>query len=128
MISFSEFNKLSNDQKRDYLNEIRAEHSVKEIMEQWGITRSLFYQMAHEVGLPLARKGNSNNQPKKKAPSDHMAEETPGGAIEPNDAGSSSLRFSLDTVGTTGMVRNILSFFDQFPEQEVRIKMEVEVF
>jgi len=132
LISFSEFSKLSSDHKREYLMEIRAEHSVKEIMEQWGITRPLFYQIAHEVDLPLARKGGSKNQPKpknnnKKEAPNHMAEGTAYGAIESDDATNNKLHFSLDTVGTISMVSNILSFIGQFPEQEVRIKMEVEV-
>lgn len=133
MISFSEFSNLSNDDKRKYLAETRTEHSVKDIMENWGITRPLFYKIAHEVGLPLARKGRSTSQTKnvknknKEETHNQMVDETTYAAIEQNDSTNNKFRLSLDTVGTISMVQNILSFIGQFPEQEVRIKMEVEV-
>lgn len=129
MITFPEFNQLSDNDKRECLSTLRAEHSVKDILEQWGITRPLFYKIAHDVGLPLARKGKANGKtkPKSKEKKITNAARDSYPSAELKVSTNNTLSLSLDTTGPASIVKNVLSLIAEFQDREVKIKMEVEI-
>jgi len=124
MMSYQDFKELSQDDKLTYLTQLRSESSINDILEQWGITRPVYYSIAHEVGLPLKSKGNSNssrNTPVKRPrkTSVPMATEESGNGHR--------VSFSIDTSGPLSLVSNILSAITDLGDKQVRVKMDVEV-
>lgn len=127
MITYSEFKQLSNEEKRDSLTRLREERSVKDILEAWGITRPVYYALAHEIGLPLNRKGDvKQGKPKKHI---NRVQDLKAKYIETphEDVEKSNFTLSLNTVGPVSIIKNILSSINDLHDKEVRVKMEVEV-
>ncbi|NLW92423.1 MAG: hypothetical protein GXY34_12595 [Syntrophomonadaceae bacterium] len=125
MISYQDFKGLSKEDKLTYLTEIRSESSINDILEHWGITRPVYYNIAHEIGLPLQRKGSRHN-----GDSGKNKLKRPVKTARPlslDHSISSGFSFSIDTSGPGNMVSNILGVISNLEDKQVRVKMDVEV-
>lgn len=127
MMSYANFKELSKDEKLTYLTKLRSENSIKDILEQWGITRPMYYTIAHEIGLPLNRKGNSSAKTAKNHNRGRRPKENnlPHVAEEINN--EQKFTFSIDTSGPISLVSNILGVISGMEDRQVRVKMDVEV-
>ncbi|MGE5389686.1 MAG: hypothetical protein ACM3PE_01355 [Deltaproteobacteria bacterium] len=127
MMSYQDFKELSKEDKLTYLTELRSESSINDILEAWGITRPVYYNIAHEIGLPLKRKGSSKNHDSGntvKRPVRAARQTRPLSIEHSDDPGFS---FSIDTSGPVNMVSNILSVIGDLENKQVRVKMDVQV-
>ena len=126
MMSYDSFKQLSKDEKLTYLTELRSESSINDILEQWGITRPVYYNIAHEVGLPLKHKGKSTSSSgRSDAPKRPRKSTVPVNMENPGNGQKFS--FSIDTSGPVSLVSNILSVITDLEDRQIRVKMDVEV-
>ncbi|MGR6835832.1 hypothetical protein [Syntrophomonas erecta] len=131
MLSFTDFNNLSNEEKLTYLQKLRNQRSVNDIASAWGISKSKYYAMAREIGLPMKARGKrarkTNSSPSTET---QNANNTPNQiTTEPEEQNNrSKFSFSLDTQGPASMVYNVLSIFKDTgfsDDTEVRFKIEI---
>jgi len=124
MMSYQDFQELSHDEKLTYLTKLRSESSINDILEQWGITRPVYYAIAHEVGLPLKRRGTGKTE--QKAPVKRPRKTSVPMPIE-EPVNGNRVSFSIDTSGPLSLVSNILSAISDLDNKPVHVKMDVEV-
>lgn len=126
MMSYDSFKQLSKEEKLTYLTKLRSESSINDILEQWGITRPVYYNIAHEVGLPLKRKGASDKNSGKNGGARRTRKTAVPETVQ-NPADGRTFSFSIDTSGPVSLVSNILSVISDLDDRQVRVKMDVEV-
>lgn len=126
MMSYDSFKQLSKEEKLTYLTQLRSESSINDILEQWGITRPMYYSIAHEIGLPLKRKGASNKSSGQNGGA-RRSRKTAVPETMPQPANGQTFSFSIDTSGPVSLVSNILSVISDLDNRQVRVKMDVEV-
>lgn len=125
MMSYQDFKELSKEDKLTYLTQLRSESSINDILENWGITRPVYYNIAHDIGLPLQRKGSS-----KIINSNNKAVKRPARATRPlslDHSSSPGFSFSIDTSGPVALVSDILGVIGNLEDKQVRVKMDVQV-
>lgn len=66
MISFEEFNGLSEEEQKSVLQKLKGEVGVKEVIEAWGISRSKLYNMQNRLGITNERKSRKPKDKKVK--------------------------------------------------------------
>jgi len=125
-MSYQDFKELSKDEKLTYLTQLRSESSINDILEQWGITRPVYYNIAHEIGLPLKRKGSSNGNGAKKQ-NIKRSVHTPRPLASEHPSNDERFSFSIDTSGPVSLVSNVLNLISDLENKQVRVKMDLEV-
>ncbi|MDD3364956.1 MAG: hypothetical protein PHZ03_08255 [Syntrophomonas sp.] len=125
VISLSDFNKLSEKDKKKTLENLKQELGVSGIVKAWEISRSKVYSMLRESNISVNRKISRPSKTKKAdaslesqnaATATHSPTERPGNLVEPEEsqldfdtkADGSKFFLNLETEGTAPLINETI--------------------
>ncbi len=119
-ISYTDFKKLSSEQQKDALDQLRNEIGVSALIKLWGISRSKMYNLMHDLGIPVSPKGSrTKNNPSPNAKNKQPSIPQPDYKMEANPPKS-----GLEDTQTGHLPYFSVSLTAQGPIQEVSEKMQ----
>lgn len=145
MISFEEFNSLSEEEQKSMLQNLKSEVSIKEIVEAWGISRSKLYYMQNKLGIPNEpRKPRKPKEKKAKAArSPRKPRSEPNPSVDANSEVTSSesdlelgsitntpkFSLQLETTGPAGLLVDTIQMIllsDRVANLNIKINIQIE--
>lgn len=131
MISFQEFERLSQEEQVKVLTQLRNTNGVKKILEAWGIPRESLYAVMRELGVPIRQRKQDQNTAKNKRTKTAKSASTEKLAPEPvNMQLESSKRdvCEMSFEGSTSIIKEVLAHLFNAPLYDSKnVKMTVKI-
>jgi hypothetical protein len=122
MISLSDFNTLSQKDKKKTLEELKKEIGVSGIAKEWDISRSKTYSLLHEFNISVGSKGRTKLK-KPIKPSENIK----ATSTKDNDKqNNSSAEKAGQTTNKSGRSESSLSFDTQENDSKFSIYLETQ--
>jgi hypothetical protein len=144
VISISDFNKLSDKDKKMALQNMKQEVGVSGIVKEWGISRSKAYSMLREFNIPINKKAirpsnlnktdskaSSKTADKKEDPTSKKLAKSETDSPEDADKKADDSKFflNLETQGTAPLINDTISALlgsGNFSDSSYRVNITIQ--